>query len=58
MVLLDTGTPGASREIYSECANGKTRTGNNFSNVIDFSSEKYNGSTGNRNSLYKYRNLQ
>ena len=28
MVLLDTGTPGTSREIYSEDANGKTRTRN------------------------------
>ena len=26
MVLLDTGTPGASREIYSEDADGETRT--------------------------------
>ena len=28
MVLLDTGTPGASREIYSEDADGETRTRN------------------------------
>ena len=28
MVLLDTGTPGTSREIYSEDANGETRTTN------------------------------
>ena len=27
-VLLDTGTPGTSREIYSEAADGKTRTRN------------------------------
>ena len=26
MVLLDTGTPGTSREIFSEDADGKTRT--------------------------------
>ena len=26
MVLLDTGTPGTSREIYSEDANDETRT--------------------------------
>ena len=28
MVLLDTETPGTSREIYSEDADGETRTGN------------------------------
>ena len=28
MVLLDTGTPGTSREIYSEDADGETRTRN------------------------------
>ena len=28
MVLLDTETPGTSREIYSEDAEGKTRTHN------------------------------
>ena len=28
MVLLDTGTPGTKREIYSEEADGETRTGN------------------------------
>ena len=28
MVLLDTGTPGTSREIYSEVADGETRTRN------------------------------
>ena len=28
MVLLDTGTPGTSREIYSEDAESETRTGN------------------------------
>ena len=88
MVLLDTGTPGTSREIYSEDADGETRTRNpwitnpvllslsytaqllrselslsswciaslyiyNFSTVIDFSSEKYSGSTGHRNSSYQ-----
>ena len=26
MVLLDTGAPGTSREIYSEDADGETRT--------------------------------
>ena len=28
MVLLDTGTPGTSREIYSEDADDETRTRN------------------------------
>ena len=28
VVLLDTGTPGTSREIYSEDANGENRTHN------------------------------
>ena len=28
MVLLDTGTPGTSREIYSEDTDGETRTRN------------------------------
>ena len=28
VVLLDTGTPGTSREIYSEDANDRTRTRN------------------------------
>ena len=28
MVLLDTGTPSTSREIYSEDADGETRTRN------------------------------
>ena len=28
VVLLDTGTPGTSREIYSEAADGETRTRN------------------------------
>ena len=28
MVLLDTGTPGTSREIYSEDADGETQTRN------------------------------
>ena len=28
VVLLDTGTPGTSREVYSEDANGETRTCN------------------------------
>ena len=90
MVLLNTGTPGTSREIYSEDATGETRTRNlwitnpvllaielysskaiagkelslsswciaslyiyHFSTVIDFSSEKYSGSTGHRNSWYQ-----
>ena len=38
MVLLDTGTPGISREIYSEDADGETRT-RNPSVVVDFSDE-------------------
>ena len=87
MVLLDTGTSGTSREIYSEDANGEIRTRNllitkpvlkplsytaecaiavkelslsswciaslyiyHFLTVIDFSSKKYSGSTGHRNS--------
>ena len=87
MVLLDTRTPGTSREIYSEDADGETRTRQpldykpsalaielysskaiagkesslsswciaslyiyHFSTVIDFSSEKYRGSTGHKNS--------
>ena len=29
-----------------------------FSTVNDFSSEKYSGSTGHRNSWYQWRNLQ
>ena len=33
MVLLDTETPGTSREIYSEDADGETRTRN--SSVIN-----------------------
>ena len=91
MVLLDTETPGTSREIYSEDAEGEARTRNpwitnpvlslaielysskaiagkesslsswciaslyiyHFSTVIDFSSEKYSGSTGHRNSWYQ-----
>ena len=90
MVLLDTGAPGTSREIYREDADGETRTCNpwitkssalaiklysskaiagkelslsswciaslyiyHFSTVIDFSSEKYSGSTGHRNSWYQ-----
>ena len=28
MVLLETGTPGTSRELYSEDADGETRTRN------------------------------
>ena len=28
VILLDTGTPGTSREIYSEDADGETRTRN------------------------------
>ena len=94
VVQLDTGTPGTSREIYSEDANGETGTRNpwitkavlkplsytaqfaiagkelnlsswciaslyicDFSTVIDFSSEKYSGSTGHKNSWYQWRNL-
>ena len=34
MVLLDTGTPGTSREIYSEDADGETRTGENGENPM------------------------
>ena len=30
VVLLDTGTPGTSREIYSENADGETRTRNSW----------------------------
>ena len=95
VVLLDTGTPGTSREICSEDADGETRTLNplvikpsalaielystkaiagkelslsswciaslysyHFSTVVDFSSEKYSGSTGHRNSWHQERNLQ
>ena len=91
MVLLDTGTPGTSREIYSQDASGETRTRNpsvinrvlalaieltsskaiagkelslsswciaslyiyHFSTVVDFSSQEYSGSTGNRNFWYQ-----
>ena len=90
MVLLDTETPGSSREIYTEDADGESRTRNpwitnpvlqplsyksskaiagkelslsswciaslyiyHFSTEIDFSSEKYSGSTGHRNSWYQ-----
>ena len=88
MVLLDTETPGTSREIYSEDAedsnsqsldykpsalaielySSKAIAGKelslsswcmaslyiyHFSTVIDFSSEKYSGSTGHRNSWYQ-----
>ena len=86
MVLLDTGTPGISREIYSEddsnsqpldykpsvlaieLYSSKAIAGKelslsswciaslyiyHFSTVIDFSSEKYSGSTGHRNSWYQ-----
>ena len=89
MVLLDTGTPGTSGEIYSEDADGdsnsqpldykrsalaielyssKAIAGKklslsswciaslyiyHFSTVIDFSSEKYSGSTGHRKSWYQ-----
>ena len=94
MVLLDTGTLGTSRDIYSEDADGGTRTLNpsvinrvlkslsytaqaiagkelilsswciaslhiyHFSTVVDFSSEKYSGSTGHKTSWYQYRYLQ
>ena len=90
MVLLDTGTPGTSKETFSEDDDDGTRTRNpsitkptalaielysskaiagkklslsswciaslyfyHFSTVIDFSSEKYSGSTGHRNSWYQ-----
>ena len=89
MVLLDTGTPGTSREINSEDADGETQLATpglqtqysshwlysskaiagkesslsswciaslyiyHFSTVIDFSSEKYSGSTEHRNSWYQ-----
>ena len=72
MVLLDTETPGTSREIYSEDAEGETRSKAiagkelslsswciaslyiyHLSTVINFSSEKYSGSTGHRNSWYQ-----
>ena len=95
MGLQGTGTPGTSREIYSENAGDGTRTRNpsvinpsalaielnssmaiagkelslsswciaslyvyRFSTVVDFSSEKYSGSTGHRNSWYQQGNLQ
>ena len=71
MVLLETRTPGTSREIYSEDADDGTRTRiylsswciallyiHHFSTVVDFSSEKYSGSTGHRKSWYQQRNLQ
>ena len=90
MVLLDTGTPGISREIYSEDAidgtltlqpvsystsalaielnNSKAITRKelslssqciaslyvyHFSTVVDFSSEKYSGSTGHKSCWYQ-----
>ena len=69
VVLLDTGTSGTGREIYSEDADDWTQTiaGKelslsslciaslyvyHFSTVVVFSSEKYSGSTGHRNSWY------
>ena len=36
MVLLDTGTPGTSREIYSEDADGETRTRNPWITRVRF----------------------
>ena len=95
MVPLGTGTPGTSREIYSEDADDGTMNSqplgckpsalaielysskaiagkelslsswciaslyvHHFSTVIDFSSKKYSGSTGHRNSWYQQRNFQ
>ena len=95
VVLLDTGTPSTSRDIYSEDADdwdsnsqplgykpdalaielnssiaiaGKELSLSSwciaslyiyhFSTVVDFSSEKYSGSTGHRNSWYQQRNFQ
>ena len=40
MVLLDTGTPGASREIYSKNADGETRTCNDVIYVWKFWAHK------------------
>ena len=36
MVLLDTGNPSTSREIFSEDANGETRTGNPNSQPLGY----------------------
>ena len=45
MVLLGTGTPNTSREIYSEDADGETRTRNPFvitdALAIELNSSKY-----------------
>ena len=43
MVLLDTGTPGTSGEIYSEDADGETRT---RSQVIFRADYKYHSFSG------------
>ena len=61
VVLLDTGTPDTSREIYSEDTDDWTPSHNplsswciaslyiyHFSTVVYFSSEKYSGSAGHR----------
>ena len=90
MVLLDTGTPGTSKEIYSEDADVELPNSqpldykpsvlaielysskaiaskelslsswciaslylHHFTTVIDFSSERYSGSTEHRNSWYQ-----
>ena len=42
MVLLDTGTLGTSREIYSEDADGETRTRNNDDNDAIHQLDKLN----------------
>ena len=39
MILLDTGTPGTSREIYSEDADGEIRTRN--SSQLQLRNDKY-----------------
>ena len=74
MVRLELVTPGLqtqcfSHELYSlkAIAGKELRLSSwciaslyiyHFSTVIDFSSEKYSGSTGHRNSWYQQRNLQ
>ena len=53
MVLLDTGTAGTSREIYSEDADDGTRTGNllvvNLGTSRDICSEDADDGTRTRN---------
>ena len=64
MVLLDTRTPGTSKEIYSEDADGETQTRN--PSIINrvllpcskaIAGKELSGSTGHRNSWYQQRNL-